>query len=71
MNAPSPGASFDNRPIRARVTAVRQTVISAEVNGSIRQLSVAEGNTFKRGQASLRSHERFWDIQVHQNRFDL
>ncbi|MET0091653.1 MAG: hypothetical protein ABW068_16835 [Candidatus Thiodiazotropha sp.] len=22
-------------------------------------------------QASLRSHERFWDIQVHQNRFDL
>ncbi|MET0050938.1 MAG: hypothetical protein ABW095_07630 [Candidatus Thiodiazotropha sp.] len=23
------------------------------------------------GQASLRSHERFWDIQVHQNRFDL
>ncbi|MET0089782.1 MAG: type VI secretion system protein TssL, long form [Candidatus Thiodiazotropha sp.] len=27
----------------------------------------------KRGedQASLRSHERFWDIQVHQNRFDL
>ncbi|MET0051046.1 MAG: hypothetical protein ABW095_08180 [Candidatus Thiodiazotropha sp.] len=24
-----------------------------------------------RRQASLRSHERFWDIQVHQNRFDL
>ncbi|MET0051882.1 MAG: Hpt domain-containing protein [Candidatus Thiodiazotropha sp.] len=24
-----------------------------------------------KGQASLRSHERFWDIQVHQNRFDL
>ncbi|MET0091663.1 MAG: hypothetical protein ABW068_16885 [Candidatus Thiodiazotropha sp.] len=33
--------------------------------------SEAQARADIQAQASLRSHERFWDIQVHQNRFDL
>ncbi len=49
MTAFSPGAAFDDRPIRAQVTAVRKTVLSAEINGRVSQLTVVEGGAFKRG----------------------
>jgi membrane fusion protein, multidrug efflux system len=71
MNTQSPGASFDHRPIRARVTAVRQTVISAELNGSIQQLSVAEGNAFKRGDVLVKVDCGIYQAQQDKVRADL
>lgn len=71
MNALSPGASFDNRPIRARVTAIRHTVISAELNGSIRQLGVAEGNRFKSGDVLAKVDCGIYRAQQDKVRADL
>ncbi|MET0052623.1 MAG: rhodanese-like domain-containing protein [Candidatus Thiodiazotropha sp.] len=58
----------------------QQNYIRFHIPGSI-NTDVNQWRTEKQGQpkvlppvkiqASLRSHERFWDIQVHQNRFDL
>lgn len=45
------GGSFNRRPIRAQLTAIRQSVISTEINGRISQLKVTEGGAFKKGEA--------------------
>ncbi len=50
MGKESPGASFDNRPIRAQVTAIRKTVMPTEINGRISQLQVNEGSAFQQGE---------------------
>ncbi|MET0091654.1 MAG: sigma-70 family RNA polymerase sigma factor [Candidatus Thiodiazotropha sp.] len=61
-----------------RITRAKRTLKSARVRLELpegaereaRLASVLEA-IYLIFQASLRSHERFWDIQVHQNRFDL
>ena len=50
LDSVSIGGSFDKRPIRAQLTAIRQTVISTEINGRISQLKVKEGSAFQKGE---------------------
>ncbi|MET0091111.1 MAG: right-handed parallel beta-helix repeat-containing protein, partial [Candidatus Thiodiazotropha sp.] len=53
-----------------------ENIVAGNFSNPFQLYSRSSGSTvlssmYGKGQASLRSHERFWDIQVHQNRFDL
>jgi RND family efflux transporter MFP subunit len=50
----SSGDSFGERPIRAQLTAIRQTIISTEISGRINRLTLTEGSAFGKDEVLAR-----------------